>query len=228
MPIQSLRLRFPRYQVYFLLLTLLAPTLISCGGGLGVDVVGAIKLTVVGSPDVPISRDLVDGIPYATIAVKIGKGPRSLLVLWRIEGDALHWVSADGAVIVTRGGRVIRTAGLPTTIRDTLILGADPVVTGLQLELEKTTFTRQVDFPSTGTVVMSSNFKVVGPKPINIVEIDLETILVEEEVVAGHLNWKFTNRYWVDPVDGFVWRSRQTIARDFPPVVIEVLKPPER
>jgi hypothetical protein len=214
--------------MHFLLLALLAPVLISCGGGLGVDVVGAVKYTVFGSPDLPISRDLVDEIPYATIAAKIGKGPRSLLVLWRTEGDALHWLSADGVAIVTRGGRVIRTAGLPTTIRDTIILGADPVATGLQLDPEQTLFTREVDFPSTGIVVMSSNFKVVGPKSINIVEIDFETILVEEQVLAGHLNWKFTNHYWVDPADGFVWRSRQTISRDFPPIVIEALKPAQR
>lgn len=211
--------------MHFLSLALLAPILISCGGGLGVDVLGAVRFAVVGSPGVPISRDLVDETPYATIAAKIGNGPRSLLVLWRTEGATLHWLSADGAAIVTRGGRVVRTAGLPTTIRDTIISGADPVVTGLQLDPEGTLFTREVDFPSIGIVVMSSDFRVVGPKSINIAEIDFETILVEEEVVAGHLNWKFTNRYWVDPADGFVWRSQQTISRDFPPIVIEVLKP---
>lgn len=204
---------------------MLVPFLTSCGGGLGVDVVGAVRLTVFGSPDVPISREVVDEIPYATIAAKIGKGPRSLLVLWRTEGDDLHWLSADGAAIVTRGGRVVRTAGLPTTMRETIIFEADPVATGLQLDHQRTPFMREVDFASKGIVVMSSSFKVVRPTSINIVEIDFDTILVKEEVVAKHLNWKFTNRYWVDPADGFVWRSRQTISRDFPPIEIEVLKP---
>ena len=52
------------------------------------------------------------------------------------------------------------------------------------------------------------------------------TILVREKNSARTLNWRFDNLYWVDPADGFVWKSRQVIARSFPPVHFEILKPP--
>lgn len=200
-------------------------SLVSCGGGLGVDVVTAARLAIVGHPDTPISREVVNGIPYASIAAKIGKGPRSLLVLWRTEQEDLHWLSADGAAIVTRGGRVVKTAGLPTTIRNTVPRSPDPVAAGLHRGENRVYFDREIDLIPEGTVVMSSDFRELGPRSITIADIEFDTILIEERVAVRGLSWSFTNLYWVDPVDGFVWRSRQTISRDFPPIEIDVLKP---
>ncbi|MEQ8247485.1 MAG: YjbF family lipoprotein [Alphaproteobacteria bacterium] len=187
--------------------------------------VGAIKLTAFGQPDVPISRDLVNQVPYASIAAKIGRGPRSLLVLWRTERTELHWLSADGVAIVTSGGRVVRTAGLPESIRSTIFQEPDPVSTGLHLESNRVSASREVDLAPDGVTTWTSNFRLVGPKKIAIADIDFETILVREHVKVLGTNWNIQNLFWVDPVDGFVWRSRQTIARTFPPIEIDVLKP---
>ena len=73
---------------------------------------------------------------------------------------------------------------------------------------------------------INSNFSYVRKETLRIVEIDFDTILVRENCQAKTVNWEFENLYWVDPADGFVWKSRQVIARGFPPVQFEILKPP--
>jgi hypothetical protein len=72
---------------------------------------------------------------------------------------------------------------------------------------------------------VDSVFEKLGPRKVRIVELDFDTILVRERNVARTLKWRFENLYWVDPGDGFVWKSRQVIARGFAPVQFEILKP---
>ena len=190
------------------------------------NITRAVLFYLAGLPDYPISRDIVNNLPYASMAAKIGKGPHSLLVLWRRERDDLHWLSADNAVLVTRGGRVVKTAGLSENIRDTIFIGADPVAAGLHHGASGITSKRTLDIePGQYTLPVDSTFEVRGPRRITITEIDFDTILVVERNVAQTVNWSFNNLYWVDPADGFVWKSRQHIARGFPPAVIEMLKP---
>jgi hypothetical protein len=190
----------------------------------------AYKFAVGGLPDVPISRDQVGKIPYASISAKIGRGPRSLMILWRVAGNEQHWMSADRAVLVTRGGRVVKTAGFPENLKDTNMLGEDPLAEGLHQLEEKVTFSRTIDLIDLdrghhyGSPI-DSTLTPLGPRTITIVDIDFETILVREYNRAKTLTWNFTNYYWVDRFDGFVWKSLQHIARSFPPVEIEILKP---
>jgi hypothetical protein len=190
-------------------------------------VVDAFRISVLGHPNVPIKRSTVSSLPYASIGAKIGKGPRSLLILWREDRKDLHWLSADNAAIVTRNGRVVKTAGLPENLRDTRSVGQDPLATGLVSEGAPTNYRRVVETDApTYDLEIQSRFERIGARQITIAEIEFDTILYEEECAAKTVNWSFRNRYWVDPADGFVWRSQQAIARSFPQIEIEVLKPP--
>jgi hypothetical protein len=205
-----------------------AAALAGCGDSeLARTVVDAYRLTVIGHPDTQIDRDTVTNIQFASIAAKIGKGPRSLLILWRIERNDLHWLSADSAAVVTRHGRVVKTAGFPENLTDTRSSMRDPVELGLHKPANLGRFARQIDLdgPARYGVQIQSTFEPLGPRQISIAEIDFDTVVVRERCTATTLNWSFTNDYWVDPADGFVWRSRQTIARGFPPIIIEILKP---
>ncbi len=203
--------------------------LTACGQSpLGANIVRAIQYSVAGQPDAPITRELVSNLPYASVAAKIGKGPRSLLILWRKDsiGDLL-WISADAAALVTREGRVVKTAGLPENLRNTRFANDDPVAMGLHTLQDQMISRRTIDLDLGNNygVDLVCEFQVEGQRDVEITEIVFQTILVRERCSARTLNWSFTNLYWVDPADGFVWRSRQHIARSFPPVVIETLKP---
>jgi hypothetical protein len=192
----------------------------------------AIKFAVMGAPNTEITRETISKVPYATISAKIGSGPRSLLVLGKQENGNNHWFSADQAVIVTRFGRIVQTSGFPENLTHTVSRNPDPVNRVLHLNRRKSSSSklrhiRMLDMETDKRfgVPVKSVFETVGPKEIEIAGIKIKTILVKEENTAFSINWSFTNFYWVDAFDGFIWKSRQHIARSFPPVDIELLKP---
>lgn len=207
----------------------LAIGLSGCGESAMRDVGTAFRYLTTGIPDVPITRAGINKLPYATISAKIGRrGPRSILVLWTDNDGDLMWLSADDAGIITRDGRVIQTVGLPSTIRHTAFSGTDPVSGGLHRISNAATISREVEFAvgdRIETVQIDSRFVVEGLRKIVIAEIEFDTILIKEFNRSLTTNWSFENFYWVDPVDGFVWQSTQTISRDFGPIAISVLKP---
>ena len=191
------------------------------------------KAQVFGHPDLPLRRRTIAKLPYASMTARVGSGPQALLLLARSQGREQHWVSGlDRSVLALSGGRVVRTFGFPENLKNTRAEGPDPVAGGLhkigQTEQPQMRHTRYIDIDR-GThygLVIDSTFHHLGARKIRIVELDFDTILVREQNSARTLNWKFENLYWVDPADGFVWKSKQFIARSFPPVQFEILKPP--
>lgn len=192
------------------------------------NVYNAARLVTVGMEDTPLKRDQISKIPYASMGAKIGKGPRSLMILAHVKVDGLHWVSADRAILVTRGGRVVKTAGFPENLRDTRFSGQDPVDKALHRINTPITLQRTLDFDSDRYygLVVESTFERVAEEKQTIVELEFDLILVRERVQAKTINWDHENYYWVDVFDGFVWKSRQHIARSFAPVDIEILNLP--
>tara|TARA_Y100001960_G_C14746763_1_gene866073 strand:- start:447 stop:1115 length:669 start_codon:yes stop_codon:yes gene_type:complete len=211
-----------------LLISSSAFALTSCGTSpVWQNAYDVVRFMTMGMPDVEITREIIDKIPYASISAKIGRGPRSILILGRYDGEDLHWLSADNATVITRSGRVVKTAGFPENMKATNYLGDDPVSRDLHKLSESRAFSRSIDLDKGKLygLVLDSRFVSQGEHVITIAGINLKTILVEEITSARNLNWNFSNFYWADKIDGFVWKSVQHIARGFPPVEIEVLKP---
>ena len=191
------------------------------------NLVRALGYAVNGLPDTPVDRSAIANSPYAFIAGKIGRGPRSVLVLWREENDDLHWLSADNVAIVTRFGRVVKTAGLPQELASTEFLGTDPII-AVARSGDPSTVERLMDFRRgnrlTSTTV-TSTLTALGVEHISIDGLTFETRVVREDNNAIGSSWSFTNYYWVDPVDPIVWRSVQHVSKTFPPLTLEMLKP---
>ena len=121
----------------------------------------------------------------------------------------------------------MKTAGFPNNISATYEITPDPLVSGLDSLGSNPSYRRTVDFPEQVRfgIEVRSTFHIIGPETITITELDFETVHVVEECIARPLNWTFANHYWLDPADGFVWRSTQYVTPDLPQFVIEVLKP---
>lgn len=187
----------------------------------------ALRLAVEGFPDVPITAKQVADLPYASVGVKIGNGPRSLLVLSQRQGDDLQWISADRVALVTRRGRLIQSAGLPQNLQHTKPVGNDPLAEGVHRVAEGTAFMRLIDvMPGfTFSAPLHSTFHPEAEETIEILGRRYATRRVREECVAPDLNWKFENLYWADLGSGFVWRSQQYLTPDTPEIRIEVFKP---
>ena len=71
----------------------------------------SIKQSITGIENT-INPDLISNIPYASMTVKIGKGPTGLKILEEISEEGYVWVSADGVFLVINIGKIINSFGL--------------------------------------------------------------------------------------------------------------------
>ena len=176
-------------------------------------------------PDIKLSRAQVNNIPYATMYAKIGNAPVNLIVLGQQTGKDLHWISADHSVVVTRGGRLLKTVGLSENLVNTRLLDPDPVVSGARATSRS--MRRLIDL-SPGNhfnIKVQSNFEIEKEERISISELTFDTVVLKENCVAAELGWSFENRFWKDRKTGFVWKSIQHFSHKSPPLHLEVLKP---
>lgn len=121
----------------------------------------------------------------------------------------------------------MKTAGLPENLRGTQLEKNDPVATGLHKLTGPTEFVRWIDtdYENRYQMKVVSRFELIRRERITILGRQYDTIHGREINHAPDIGWKYTNLYWVDERTGFVWKSRQYIARSFGPLEFEVLKP---
>lgn len=191
------------------------------------DAVRALRGTVMGGPDLDVTRTAVTNLPYASMAARVGRGPQGLLLLSYSQGDQQVWRAASEVVLVLRFGRLVRTAGFDEDLVSSRVLTEDPLEYGLHRLEGPREFSRTIDSEPGKRYGQPVDCRVetVGPRKITIVEIEFDTVLAREDCTARLVHWSFTNWYWVDPVDGFVWRSTQYFARSLPALEYSVLKP---
>lgn len=213
-----------------ILATGLALAVAGCGRTSTVtDAFEAFKNATFGAPDLPLTRAQVANLPYASIRARIGKGPDALMILGRVDGPDLHWVSADRVVFVTRNSRIVKTANLPLDNLRNSDFGrtGDPVTNSLHLiGPEGAEASRQIDLQRErryGTRI-ASRFDVVGEERLIVLELAFDCVVVRERGRALDFNWQFENTYWAETTTGFVWKSVQNLVREIPPITIEVLK----
>ena len=184
------------------------------------------KSALFGYEDFPITRELIDNIPYASIRLKIGKGPAGLLILEIKERKKNTWLSADQVTIVEREGKIIRTLGLTnnlTSIRPQSVNHVE-LVKNKDSPVYKSFIS--LDNPEVFELELKVKVLNKGLEEIEILDKKYSLIHFIEEKENRYLRWKSKDHYWVDPEDGFVWKSIQNIAPNIPPILIEVTKKP--
>ena len=172
-----------------------------------------------------LTREDVAKFQAASIAARFGGGLEVLILLQRIEGRNLYWLSTDRVMLVTRGGRLVQTAGFPNDLAHTSFLGPDPVDRGL-LHANGQMSVRQLDYDEFGTALFAtSKYRVVKKDPIRIIGATIPTVRVSERVRMRSLKWHFTNTYWVHEETGAVWQSRQRFHPDHPALTLTTMRP---
>lgn len=123
----------------------------------------------------------------------------------------------------------MQTAGLQGNLRRTELLAPDPLAElgGGRLPAASASLRRLVDLepPQRYGIMIGSTYEDLGPAAVIIAELEFDTRLIRETNRTREFDWHFENEYWVDPKNGIVWKSRQHIHPDLPPVEIELLKP---
>lgn len=173
----------------------------------------------------PLSREDVARFQAASIAVRMGGSREVLVLLDRIAGRDYFWLSTDRVMLVTRGGRLVQTAGFPNDLLHTTLISPDPV-DGRLLAMHGQMSLRTLDYEEYGTgLYATSKYRVLKKEPLSIIGSTIPTVRVRERVRMSSLKWRFTNYYWVHEQTGAVWRSRQYFHPAHPPLTMTVMRP---
>jgi len=174
-----------------------------------------------------ITREQASAIPYASMGYRIGSSGESMLILATQSSGDLLWSSSVHRALMTRAGRIIRSAGFAWNLGATEFTVPDPLAVDPR-NLDGQTARRLIDLPDVEKLSQSvvSRFRNAGRQQIEILGTQLSTVAAVEHCRCEGLSWEFDNAYWVDDETGFVWRSRQTIHPNLPSIQIEIFRPP--
>ncbi len=176
-----------------------------------------------------VSRDQAAEIPYASLGYRVNNGNQSLLVLATDNSGTQIWTAASHVVLQIKGGRVVRSVGLP---RDRAALvaqnGADipPLAQAIK---QPFTSIRRTDLPDMGYYGLALTCTTVnrGRQITSILGVAMSTVRIDETCSSNTPRWAFTDSYWIDADTGFAWRSVQHLHPLRVAVEIEILRPPE-
>jgi hypothetical protein len=175
--------------------------------------IDTIRNAVRGDPDVHPTAATVAAEPYYQLEVESSSGS-AILLLASVQGDLQGWYGHDGQAVFLRHGVLVRTIGLDANLDHVAFDGGDPFATGLQHVQAATEYRRVLDW-SPGYRYGIHAVAHLEPKELENVEILGQVHRLrryDERVRADGAGFDVTNRYWVDPADGFIWKSRQHVA----------------
>jgi hypothetical protein len=153
--------------------------------------------------------------PYFQLQVGSPTG-QAILILANTGHGALGWYGAGHDIVFTRDGVVSRTVGLPQNLDASAFPGVDPFHEGLHRLHGPARYTRRMDW-SPGYrygVVLEGQLVPGGLEDVTILGTVRRLRRVDETLAGQGIHLR--NRYWVDPADGFIWKSRQYVAPDYP------------
>lgn len=175
--------------------------------------VEAIRLAMHG-PTVHPTPSSVAASPYFQLQANGPEG-QAILILGKAEGGRLGWYGKGDDVVFTRQGLLVKTVGFPQNLDASFIHGSDPFTAGLQHVSAPVSYTRTMDW-SPGYrygVAMQATLQPGDMEDVEILGV-VHHLRRYDETLSGP-GGRFTNRYWADPADGFIWKSRQYVAPGF-------------
>lgn len=191
----------------------------------------AANYAITSRPEVDITREDINNIPYASCYARIGDNPRALVILAKIIKNDLYWVTANRETFVTRKGRLVKTHGLQSDLTSSrwnnALADIGNFVVG-STNRESQEYGRTIDIKSDniyGIYIRSHLLRQNDAVSLEIEDLVFDTTLVIETNIASTLRWEFSNYFWVDNQTGFIWKSIQHFAPSAGPLIQTILKP---
>lgn len=176
----------------------------------------------------PLTRAQLDQIPFATIAVSADDAPPAFVAAVADNGGNIVYQDQTRRSLVLRGGLLVASQGLGYNLSAVKHQpGADPIAEPRPLAAWPDLITRNYQFALLGTddyqITVRCRYQPIARERIEIVELDFNLMRVEETCANGAR--RFTNLYWVDEANGFIWKSEQWLGPRLPPMQLEVIRP---
>ncbi|MEY2149722.1 YjbF family lipoprotein [Rhodanobacter sp. 115] len=175
--------------------------------------VDAVKLVVQQHRDHSPTAAEVAARPYYQMQASTREG-HAVLILGNVDGAREDWYGSHGVVVFLKHGQVVQTAGLSQNLDGLHQSPDNPFARGLQHLNGPLDYVRHEDW-SPGyryDVVVQARLVPAGTEQLTILGQTHTVLRVDEHLSAPAAHYRATNRYWVDPVDGFIWKSVQQVA----------------
>jgi len=182
-----------------------------------------------GAGEYPMSLQEIESSPYAMLGVDVGGVSKAIMVLGEFQGRDLAWIAADRSILVTRNGRIVRTAGFETNLRDVSSSAHEPIDEAREHKSARATqLVRQMEWSGKGSGSYPASVELTpkGSETIQILNRAVRTLIVDESVEVRSLDWAVTNRYWMDSTTGAVVRTRQQFHPTMSVLTLEMIRPP--
>lgn len=206
------------------------------------DVNDTLSVALFGDNDTELASDDVQRLPYASLYAQVDGGPQAFMVLALAEPalslteapltpntrTQLKWVSSDKGMLVTEGGRLVKSMNLPQgNLIDTYSSQPDPLTLGLQRASTPLHWQRSIDWQPGYHFgyQLNSRFARQDNAVIMINERPITTWHFIESVTIEALDTSYQNQFWIDGKTGKVLKSQQTLAPGLPVINMTLLKP---
>nr|WP_225562698.1 YjbF family lipoprotein [Rhodanobacter sp. DHG33] len=183
----------------------------------------AVKLLVSQHQNHAPTAATVAALPYYQLAASTRDG-QAVLILGNVDGVREDWYGNNHVVVFLEHGQLTGTAGLLQNLDGLRQPANNPFTRGLQHLSVPTEYTYTVDW-SPGYrygVPVKARFIPAGSAQLEILGQVHGVLRIDEELDAPAAGWHATNHYWVDPADGFVWKSVQQIAPGLPITLLQL------
>src|SRR5262245_23959254 len=107
---------------------LTAVVLARCGSNPDIDFATVRQLVMPRDRPRDVSREQAAQVPFATIGIRVDGGAQTMLVLATDTGGDLLWTSAARAALLTRGGRILQSAGFRENLAATRFQDGDALM----------------------------------------------------------------------------------------------------
>ncbi|WP_192558553.1 YjbF family lipoprotein [Pseudomonas allokribbensis] len=193
----------------------LMAALLLCGcNPLMVASVTNLKSAVVGPDDIDVTPAQVAEVNYPQLKLTTPSGS-GVLALVREREDLQFWVASGKQVLLLRDGLAVRTIGLGAEgdLDGTRLSDASPFKRGLHNVADGDTSQRWIDLYKGQEVglIVNSRFTRKSTETLKILNKEYAVLRVDERIDVPAIGLRATNRYWVDPVDGFIVQSEQQL-----------------
>jgi hypothetical protein len=173
-----------------------------------------LKAAVVGPDEVDVTAAEVAGVNYPQLKLTTPSGS-GVLALVREREDLQFWVASGKQVLLLRDGLAVRSIGLGLQgdLDGTRLADDSPFKQGLHHVADGFTTRRWIDRYKGQAVgvIVNSRFSRRSTETLEILDKPYSVLRVDEQIDAPAIGLSATNRYWVDPQDGFILQSEQQL-----------------
>lgn len=191
------------------------------------SMVDTFSTVVTGDRDITVPDAQLAALPYSTMYLRLNGGQRIFVVLGYIEQGQSKWLSQDGAMVVTRNGRLMKTVNLHYNLLDVTATTPDPLLEPNSLTAGAT-WQRVIQWTEEGhyrTARLTSRFEPAGSEVLNIAGQTVFCQVWHENLKSTAPARSWRNTFWIDTRTGQVRQSQQMLGAGSFPVEFTLLKP---